>query len=274
MLTRRVISGALLAGALLLVTATMWGRHAGNAATEAAVQVGQYGEGTPQLGNDDEFEPFAFAVIGPVRGSHAALGRALDHVTSAPGLRSVILLGDVLGEGGDALPLAATLRSFNKPVVAVAGEHDLRRLAQFQRLISAPDWSFRDRGCLFTSWGPGSQGDAERVPADDVAARFLFTTSPKSAPQLAWSDIYSAESHDDDLRVQIVNVGPDEFVESEVLTLSRGPSPRSVFTSLAVGVLYPFSRTMTGLVALLLAAAGMVFVGFRLWSPPLSRPRA
>ncbi len=271
MLLRHAIAALLLASALLLVAATMSGRTAAAEATAGAVRVGEYDGGLPELGGDEPFSPFAFAVVGPIRGSHAALGRALSLVSDVDGLRSVILLGDVLGDG-DPLRIAVTIRSSGTPLVAVAGNEDVRQLAQFQQYVCAPDWSFRDRDCLFTSWGPGSQGNAERVPADDVAARFLFTTAPEAAPELGWAAAFSAESESDEVSVEIVRVGADASVQREMLSVSAAPSLRSTFTTLSVGVLYPASRSSGGLVTLLLAAAAMVFAALRL--ARISRPPA
>lgn len=279
MLIRRTLAVLLIAAALLLAAAATSGRRAVAAAEAQAVSLGEYGQGLPELGDADSFEPFAFAVVGPVRGSHAALGRALAELEAHEDLRAIVLLGDVLDETDDPLPLAVTLaaREPGQKVIAVAGATDLERLQTFQRHVSPPDWSFRDRDCLFTTWGPGSQGDAERVPASDVVARFLFTTAPASAPDLAWTETFAAAPAGgeapggDDVRVEIVRVGEGAQVARDAFTVSRGPSARSLFTDLSVGVLHPVSRSALGLIGLLAAAATAVFVALRLARAP-SKP--
>lgn len=116
--------------------------------------------GAPDPSAPGPFTPFAFGVVGPVRGDAAALERRVEALARA-GAAFVVLVGDVTGDGSpaDVRRLASAARDRGVEVVAVPGRADLAS-PHFPTWICAPRWWFRHRDVVFVGVPGASPDDA------------------------------------------------------------------------------------------------------------------
>ncbi len=232
------------------------------------VEVGAPVEGRPAPGSADPFSPFAFAVVGPVRGDHAALERALDLLAERD-VRFVVLHGDLLDDDGEgALAIAAVLRDRPWPVVALPEEADLtgRGLDDVQRHVGLPDWWFVERECLFVGGEPTT-----KLPEARHVVRFARGADAADGALLA------PKGEPGELVAHVHRLGeePDGAVLAvglEQLAVVRGASLASVVRGVELSVLAPLVASTAGYVVALLVCGLALFGG--LWFAQSARPTA
>src|SRR5262245_19684040 len=101
-MTRRAVVGSVLivlAAATALVTVRA--RRLAIRVDAIAVEHERTSSSRNPLRDFHPVAPFRVAVVGPARGDHAALGRAVDEIVRRGPIHFAVLLGDVLRAGGD-----------------------------------------------------------------------------------------------------------------------------------------------------------------------------
>ncbi len=202
------------------------------------------------VGDELPFEPFTLVVIGPVRGDHVALERALQKARDV-GAALTVIAGDVLPRSPrDLAPLADVV--VRQPgAVLLAGPRDVPPVAADERLTAlltpAESFEVRTRGCM-VSGEPGV-----------VSLRVLETDRTWTLPVPDGDGATDAT-----VQVQVLDVRAPDRAQRRIVSVARGASVGGVARQLSLAAFWPVGATTTGLVLVLLAALVAAALGLRL----------
>lgn len=237
-------------------------RRLGASLLERAVVVGDAPRTAADPTDARTFVPFAFGVVGPVRGDATALAASVEALAARGDVAFVVLLGDVTAAGDEAegLRLAGAIRGRGVEVVAVGGAGDVaERRDPFQSFVGAPRWWFVHRECLIVGL-PGAADDAAFVAARGTPAerpRATIVCTPADAPPpLAADAVVRAEPG-----VRVVHVRGEGAIEVETVPVAAGATLRSFVREASLGVVFPLVRSNSGLTAALAGSALLVAFG-------------
>lgn len=259
-LLRAASRAALAVAAAGIVAFAAHARTIGARLDRLAVVPGESPAAAPDPSSPGPFAPFAFGVVGPVRGDAAALERAVEAL-AAEGASFVVLVGDVTADdsAGAVRRLALAARDRGPEVVAVPGPCDLA-CADFSTFVCAPRWWFRHRDVLVVGV-PGTRPEDQAwlrgrlTDAKPAQATFVISAEPRTIEGAAGT----ATVLGPDAGTRLVAVGADGITIREV-PVRRGP-PFDTWVRGAALAAAPFARTSAGhatalvLATLLLAAA-------------------
>lgn len=289
---RRQATAALLAAvALALVVSATHARNLGFSLLARATAVGDVPGAVADPSDAAAFEPFAFGVVGPVRGDAAALARSVEALAARGDVRFVVVLGPLTREGRAAdetefLRLAASVRDRGVDVVAVPSAHDLATARDLvQTHLGAARWWFVHRECVFVGLpGGGGANRAPRAasstggPADDGDTAFVReclhrSASPPATIVLSAGDAPPAAAAAADLvlgpepGVRVVRVTDDggrAVATVESLDIPTGPTLRTLGRDVSLCVLFPLVRSTAGYVAVLAGATLLLAATLRM----------
>ena len=258
-------------------------RRAGARVDERQVDVGGSATLVEDPSSAEPFEPFRFAVIGPVRGDHGALDRALERIDERGGAALVILSGDVTraGNEGELRALSAVLQDADRATIVLPGDADRRseRMESVQRRLGPNRWMFVRNDCRFVGVS-GSDAGADAADRTFVSEQtrpvkglvHTFQVRVHGEPGgdlLTTADALERLGQDAGgaLALALYSVTRDG-IDVEHDTVRRGPTLSALRRDLELGVLYPALSGHWAFGGFLLLCFAALGGAWRLWRTP------